>query len=45
MILLPAIDIIDGRPVRLYQGDYAKAEQVAEDVTTSAPCFKAVGAK
>ncbi|MEE8791678.1 MAG: 1-(5-phosphoribosyl)-5-[(5-phosphoribosylamino)methylideneamino]imidazole-4-carboxamide isomerase [Erysipelotrichaceae bacterium] len=45
MILLPAIDIIDGRPVRLYQGDYAKAEQVAEDVTATALRFKADGAK
>lgn len=24
MIILPAIDIIDGKPVRLYQGDYNK---------------------
>ena len=24
MIILPAIDIIDGKPVRLYQGDYGK---------------------
>ena len=22
MIVLPAIDILDGKPVRLYQGDY-----------------------
>ena len=27
MIILPAIDIIDGKPVRLYQGDYDKKEQ------------------
>ena len=45
MILLPAIDIIDGRPVRLYQGDYARAEQVAEDVTAAALRFKEAGAK
>ena len=45
MILLPAIDIIDGRPVRLYQGDYTRAEQVAEDVTAAALRFKEAGAK
>ena len=26
MIIIPAIDIIDGKPVRLYQGDYDKKE-------------------
>ncbi len=24
MIILPAIDILNGNPVRMYQGDYAK---------------------
>ena len=24
MIIIPAIDIIDGMPVRLYKGDYGK---------------------
>lgn len=24
MIVLPAIDILDGKPVRLYQGDYGQ---------------------
>ena len=32
MIILPAIDIIDGKPVRLYQGDYDKKEIVADDI-------------
>ena len=31
MIILPAIDIKDGRCVRLYNGDFATAEQVAPD--------------
>ena len=31
MIILPAIDLKDGKCVRLFQGDYATAEQVAED--------------
>ena len=30
MIILPAIDLKDGKCVRLFQGDYATAEQVAE---------------
>ena len=30
MIILPAIDIIDGKPVRLYQGDYNKKEIVGK---------------
>ena len=29
MIILPAIDLKDGKCVRLFQGDYATAEQVA----------------
>lgn len=44
MIILPAIDIIDGRPVRLYQGDYSKKEIVAEDIMETARSFKAAGA-
>ena len=30
MIVIPAIDIIDAKPVRLYQGDYQKKEVVAQ---------------
>ena len=26
MIVLPAIDILDGKPVRLYQGDYGQSK-------------------
>lgn len=30
MIILPAIDIINKQPVRLYQGDYAKKKLSAK---------------
>lgn len=43
MIIFPAIDIIDGKPVRLLRGDFATAEQVAEDVLTTAKQFARVG--
>ncbi|EKQ53305.1 MULTISPECIES: 1-(5-phosphoribosyl)-5-[(5-phosphoribosylamino)methylideneamino]imidazole-4-carboxamide isomerase [unclassified Clostridium] len=45
MIILPAIDIIDGKPVRLYQGDYNKKEVVAEDVFETAKSFEDMGAE
>ena len=35
MIIFPAIDIMDGKPVRLLRGDFDTAEQVAEDVKNS----------
>ena len=44
MIILPAIDIIDGKPVRLYQGDYNKKEIVADDIFETAKSFERVGA-
>lgn len=44
MIIIPAIDIIDGKPVRLYQGDYSKKEIVAEDILETAKKFEALGA-
>lgn len=43
MIIFPAIDIMDGKPVRLLRGDFATAEQVAEDVLTTAKHFARVG--
>lgn len=43
MIIFPAIDIMDGKPVRLLQGNFATAEQVAEDVLTTAKQFARVG--
>lgn len=43
MIIFPAIDIMDGKPVRLLRGDFATAEQVAEDVQSTAKQFARVG--
>lgn len=43
MIIFPAIDIMDGKPVRLLRGDFATAEQVAEDVLTTAEQFARMG--
>ena len=43
MIIFPAIDIMDGKPVRLLRGNFATAEQVAEDVLTTAKQFARVG--
>ncbi|MCH4206730.1 MAG: 1-(5-phosphoribosyl)-5-[(5-phosphoribosylamino)methylideneamino]imidazole-4-carboxamide isomerase [Solobacterium sp.] len=45
MIIFPAIDIISGQPVRLYQGDYAKKEIVAESVLDTALKFQSEGAE
>lgn len=39
MIIFPAIDIIDGKPVRLYKGDFSTAAQVAEDALETALSF------
>ena len=43
MIIFPAIDLMDGKPVRLLRGDFDTAEQVAEDVLTTAKQFARVG--
>ena len=43
MIIFPASDIMDGKPVRLLRGDFDTAEQVAEDVLTTAKQFARVG--
>ncbi|WP_294153142.1 1-(5-phosphoribosyl)-5-[(5-phosphoribosylamino)methylideneamino]imidazole-4-carboxamide isomerase [uncultured Clostridium sp.] len=45
MIILPAIDIIDGKPVRLYQGDYDKKGIVADDIFETAKSFEDMGAE
>ncbi|MFR5875685.1 MAG: 1-(5-phosphoribosyl)-5-[(5-phosphoribosylamino)methylideneamino]imidazole-4-carboxamide isomerase [Eubacterium sp.] len=45
MIIFPAIDIIDGKPVRLFKGDFATAEQVADDALQTAEDFVRAGAK
>lgn len=45
MILFPAIDLKDGKAVRLYKGDFATAHQVAEDPLAAAKAFCAAGAR
>lgn len=45
MIILPAIDIKDGTCVRLFKGDYATAQKVAEDPYETAQTFKNCGAR
>ncbi|HZK38656.1 MAG TPA: 1-(5-phosphoribosyl)-5-[(5-phosphoribosylamino)methylideneamino]imidazole-4-carboxamide isomerase [Clostridia bacterium] len=45
MVILPAIDIKDGECVRLYQGEMATAEKVADDPLKTAQKFKAAGAE
>ncbi|MCM1115175.1 MAG: 1-(5-phosphoribosyl)-5-[(5-phosphoribosylamino)methylideneamino]imidazole-4-carboxamide isomerase [Clostridium sp.] len=43
MIIFPAIDIIDGKPVRLYKGDFSTAKQVASDALETAEGFVKAG--
>ncbi|WP_297518855.1 1-(5-phosphoribosyl)-5-[(5-phosphoribosylamino)methylideneamino]imidazole-4-carboxamide isomerase [uncultured Clostridium sp.] len=45
MIIIPAIDIINGNAVRLYKGDYAKEELISTDVISLAKEFENKGAK
>ena len=45
MILFPAIDLKDGKAVRLYKGDFATAHQVAEDPLATARAFYEAGAR
>lgn len=45
MILIPAIDIKDGKCVRLLRGDYATAHQVAENAVAAACSFREAGAE
>ncbi len=44
MILLPAIDLIDGQVVRLFQGDYAQKETYGSDPAAFAQQFEQAGA-
>lgn len=44
MIILPAIDITDGKAVRLVKGDYSTAQQVAQSPYTAAKSFAEAGA-
>ncbi|MCA9410078.1 MAG: 1-(5-phosphoribosyl)-5-[(5-phosphoribosylamino)methylideneamino]imidazole-4-carboxamide isomerase [Candidatus Omnitrophica bacterium] len=45
MILIPAIDILGGKCVRLYQGDYNQVTEYADDPVAQAKVFQAAGAK
>jgi phosphoribosylformimino-5-aminoimidazole carboxamide ribotide isomerase len=45
MIILPAIDILDGKCVRLAQGEYGTAEKVAADPIETAVSFEKSGAE
>lgn len=45
MVIFPAIDIQEGKCVRLLKGDFATVEQVADDPVETALAFKAAGAK
>ena len=45
MIVLPAIDILDGKCVQLVQGEYGSAEKVAADAVETALKFAADGAE
>ena len=44
MIILPAIDLKDGKCVRLLKGDFATVHQVAEDPLETAKAFREAGA-
>ena len=44
MIIFPAIDLKDGKVVRLYKGDFAAMQQVAEDAVATALAFQRAGA-
>ena len=45
MIVLPAIDLLDRRPVRLRQGDFDRVTRFGEDPVTLARRFEAEGAE
>ena len=45
MRLIPALDLIDGRVVRLSQGDYAKQTTYTEDAIDQALAYEAAGAQ
>lgn len=45
MVILPAIDLLNGKCVRLYKGKYETSEKVAEDAYLTAQKFIEEGAK
>ena len=44
MILFPAVDLYDGKAVRLYQGDYAQMTVYSDDPVSVARDFRRCGA-
>lgn len=44
MVIYPAIDLYEGKAVRLYKGDYAQMTVYSEDPAEVAKAFKAAGA-
>lgn len=44
MVILPAIDLKDGKAVRLYKGDFDTVHQVADDPLATARAFRDAGA-
>ena len=45
MLILPAIDLLDGRPVRLTRGDFGAATDYARDAVATAAELEAMGAR
>lgn len=45
MLIFPAIDLKDGKAVRLYQGDFSTVHQVADDPVETAKTFLSAGAR
>ena len=45
MVIYPAIDLVDGKAVRLFKGDYAQMTVYSEDPASVAKDFQAAGAK
>ncbi len=45
MIIIPAIDLLGGKCVRLFKGDYSTPEVVASDATDAAKRFIDEGAR
>ena len=45
MKILPAIDLKDGKCVRLFKGDFSTVHQVSEDPVKTAKIFEDAGAR
>ena len=44
-MIIPAIDLIDGRVVRLHQGDYGAERSYGDDPLERLQAYEAAGAK